>query len=164
MSQNNDTPNRGGLIAIVGSVAAAALFMLVPSQEGTIFKTYRDPVGVLTYCTGATEDAIFGKTYTPQECRERLDYDLSVHAAGISKCINMDKLTNGQRVAFVDFAYNEGISRFCHSSMARYANAGETIAGCVYLSQYNMAGGKVFGGLVKRREIERQYCTGERPL
>lgn len=156
--------NKRSLAAIVGAVAAAALYALVPAQEGTVYKTYRDPVGVFTYCTGATEDAIWGKTYTPAECKAQLDKDLARHAEGISKCVDMDKLTPGQRVAYVDFAYNAGVSAFCGSSMAHYTNANQALKGCSYLPAWNRAGGKVWPGLVKRREIERQYCTGEKSL
>lgn len=162
MAQANN--NKRGLVAIVGTTAAAALYMLVPSQEGTMYKTYRDPIGVFTYCTGATEDAVWGKTYTPAECRAQLDKDLAAHAEGISKCVDMNKLTPGQRVAYVDFAYNAGVHAFCGSSMARYTNAGQPMKGCSYLPEWNKAGGKVWQGLVKRREIERQYCTGEKSL
>ncbi len=61
------------LAVIVGTAAAAGLLALVPKFEGTKLTTYRDPIGVLTYCTGATEDAAWGKTYSPAECREQLD-------------------------------------------------------------------------------------------
>ena len=37
------------LIAIVGATAASGLMLLVPAQEGTVNKTYRDIGGVLTY-------------------------------------------------------------------------------------------------------------------
>ena len=66
-----------GLVAIVGSAAAAGLLVLTPAEEGTVYKTYRDLGGVLTYCTGATENAIWGKTYTPAECKAQLDKDLA---------------------------------------------------------------------------------------
>ena len=151
------------LAAIVGSVAASALFIFTPSQEGTVLKTYRDPAGILTYCTGATEDAVWGKTYTPEQCKAKLDEDLAKHAEGVMKCIKVE-LTDGQKVAFVDAAYNIGVAAFCGSSMARKTNAGDMVGGCDALLLWNKAGGVVLAGLDKRRKIEREYCLGIRPV
>lgn len=156
---------RAGLAGIVGAVAAAALLVLTPKFEGTELTTYRDLGGVLTYCTGATEDAQWGKTYTPEQCRAQLDRDLERHAAGIARCIPMDRLTDGQRVAFVDAAYNIGVGAFCGSSMARRANAGDMAAACDALLMWNKVGGKEVRGLTRRRQAEREICLAglERP-
>lgn len=151
-------PGRRGLAAIVGAAAAAALLLFTPVQEGRVLKTYRDIGGVLTYCDGATESAQWGKTYTPAECDAQLDRDLERHAEGIAKCIPMDNLTIGQRVAFVDVAFNIGVAAFCSSSMARRANAGDMVGACNALLLWNKAGGKVVAGLTNRRQRERELC------
>lgn len=145
------------LAAIVGAGAALALLQFVPTQEGTVYKTYRDLGGVLTYCTGATEDAIAGKTYTQAECRARLDYDLAVHAEGVMACVKAP-LTEGQKVAFVDTAYNIGVKAFCGSSMAREANAGHMVASCDALMRWVKVGSKTVQGLVNRRTRVRTFC------
>lgn len=149
---------RKGLGAIVGGVAAAALLAFTPAWEGTELTTYRDMGGVLTYCTGATENAQWGKTYTPAECKAQLDRDLERHAAGIAQCLPMNRLTNGQKVAFVDAAYNIGVSAFCGSSMARRANAGDMRGACDALLMWDKVGGKQVRGLTRRRQAERQLC------
>lgn len=151
-------PARRGLLAIVGAVAAAALLTFTPAQEGRVLKTYRDIGGVLTYCDGATENAVAGKTYTPAECDAQLDRDLERHAAGIAKCIPMEHLTAGQKVAFVDAAYNIGVPAFCGSSMARRINAGDVIGACDALLMWNRAAGKEVLGLTRRRQRERELC------
>lgn len=151
-------PGRRGLAAIVGSVAAAVLLFFTPAQEDTVYATYKDLGGVLTYCTGATEDAQWGKTYTPAECAAQLDRDLERHAAGIAECIPMDRLTDGQRVAFVDAAFNIGVQAFCGSSMARKANAGDMRGACDALLLWNRVGGREVAGLTKRRQRERELC------
>lgn len=151
------TPRRG-LLAIVGTIAAAALLAFTPVQEGRILKTYRDIGGVLTYCDGATENAQAGKTYTPAECDAQLDRDLERHAAGIAKCVPMDRLTDGQKVAFVDAAFNIGVPAFCGSSMARRANAGDIVGACDALLLWNRVGGREVAGLTKRRQRERELC------
>ncbi len=152
------------LVALVGTAAASALLVLTPSFEGTRLTTYRDLGGVLTYCTGATEDAAWGKTYTPQQCKAQLDRDLARHAEGISKCVDFSALTDGQKVAFVDAAYNIGVSAFCGSSMARKANAGDLQGSCDALMLWNKVGGKEIAGLTRRRAAEREICLGRKPV
>jgi len=174
---------RRGLVALVGAVAATALLSFTPAFEGTELSTYRDMGGVLTYCTGATENAAWGKTYTPAQCRAQLDRDLERHAAGIAMCIPLARLTDGQKVAFVDIAYNIGVGGFCGSSMARRTNAGDMVGACNALLAWNKvkvlrpvkgpdgkplkdARGKVVmhwvyeevRGLTRRRQAERELC------
>ena len=155
--QTKKSPRRG-LLAIVGATAAAVLLAFTPVQEGRVLKTYRDIGGVLTYCDGATENAQAGKTYTPAECDAQLDRDLERHAAGIAQCVPMDRLTDGQKVAFVDAAFNIGVSAFCGSSMARKAKAGDMAGACDALLLWNRAGGREVAGLTKRRQRERDLC------
>jgi len=149
---------RRGLVALVGAMAAASLLSFTPAFEGTGLSTYRDMGGVLTYCTGATENAAWGKTYTPAQCRAQLDRDLERHAAGIAMCIPLARLTDGQKVAFVDVAYNIGVSGFCGSSMARRTNAGDMVGACNALLMWNKVGGKEVRGLTRRRQAERELC------
>jgi lysozyme len=151
-------PPRRGLLALVGAAAAATLLLFTPAQEGRVLKTYRDIGGVLTYCDGAIENAQAGKTYTSAECDAQLDRDLERHAAGIAKCLPMERLTDGQKVAFVDAAFNIGVSAFCGSSMARRANAGDMAGACDALLLWNRAGGREAAGLTRRRERERELC------
>jgi len=147
-----------GVAGIVGAVAAAVLLVFTPAQEGRILTTYRDIGGVLTYCDGATESAQAGRIYTPAECDAQLDRDLERHAAGIARCVPMNRLTDGQKVAFVDVAFNIGVSAFCGSSMARKANAGDMVGACDALLLWNRAGGREVAGLTKRRQRERELC------
>lgn len=155
----DQTSKRAGRLAgIVGAAAAAALLLFTPAQEGRVLKTYRDIGGVLTYCDGATENAQAGKAYTPAECDAQLDRDLERHAAGIARCVPMERLTDGQRVAFVDAAFNIGVPAFCGSSMARRANAGDMAGACDALLMWNRAGGREVAGLTARRQRERDLC------
>jgi lysozyme len=147
-----------GLAGIVGAAAAAILLAFTPAQEGRVLKTYRDLGGVLSYCDGATENARAGATYTPAQCDAQTDRDLERHAAGIARCVPMDRLTDGQRVAFVDAAYNIGISAFCGSSMARRANAGDMAGACDALLLWNRVAGREVAGLTARRQRERELC------
>jgi lysozyme len=151
------------LLAIVGAAAAGVLMAMVPANEGTVYRTYRDLGGVLTYCTGATENAQWGKTYTPGECAAQLDRDLARHAEGVMGCVHV-QLTDGQKVAFVDFTYNAGISAFCGSSMARKANAGDMVGACNALMMWDKVKGQTVRGLTRRRTVERDFCLGRTPI
>lgn len=152
-----DRQPKRGLAAIVGAVAAAALLHFTPAQEGEVLHTYRDIGGVLTYCDGATENAEWGKTYTVEQCRAQLDRDLARHAAGVMACVHVP-MTDGQKVAFVDAAYNVGVANFCHSSMARKTNAHDARGGCDALLLWDKVGGKPVAGLTRRRRAERELC------
>lgn len=154
---------RKPLLAIVGATAAAALLYITPAYEGTKLRTYRDLGGVLTYCTGATENAQWGRTYTMQECQAQLDRDLARHAEGVMACVHVP-LTDGQKVAFVDFAYNAGVAAFCGSSVARRANAGDMAGACAALSMWDKVNGKPVAGLTRRRAEERAICENRKPL
>jgi len=154
--------SKRGLAAIIGAVAAAGALLVVPKWEGTELKTYKDIGNVLTYCTGATENAMWGKTYTVEECKAQLDRDLARHAEGMMACIHVP-LTDGQKVAFLSATYNIGISAFCGSSMAKRANAGDYAGACAALSMWNRVGGKEVLGLTRRRADERAICEGRKP-
>lgn len=154
---------RRGLMAIVGTAAAVVLMGLIPANEGTVYRTYKDLGGVLTYCTGATENAAWGKTYTPAECAAQLDRDLARHAEGVMGCVHV-ALTDGQKVAFVDTAYNIGVPAFCGSSMAKKANAGDMAGACAALSMWVNVNGKPVKGLITRRATARAFCEGRKPL
>lgn len=154
------TANAARLVAVVGVVAAAGLMSLTPKWEGTKLTTYRDLGGVLTYCTGATENAQWGKTYTPAQCQQQLDKDLARHAEGIKPCLPWDRLTDGQKIAFVDTAYNIGVSAFCGSSMSRKAKAGDMMGACAALSLWVNVNGQPVRGLVNRRTEVRRICEG----
>ena len=154
--------NKKSLAVILGSVsAAAALMVITPKFEGTVQKTYKDIGGVLSYCTGATEDAQWGKTYTPAECKKQLDYDLARHAEGMLGCIHVE-LTEGQKIAFTDFTFNAGVSAFCSSTMARKANVGDVMGSWAALTMWDKVNGRPVRGLTLRRAEERKICEGHK--
>ena len=148
---------RAKLIAKVGAGAAALLLATVPVFEGTILRTYRDPIGVLTSCVGHTGPELrVGQRWTPEQCQQQLAADL-LHHAGALDCITAP-LTEGQKAAFVSFAFNVGNKAFCGSTLARKANAGDLAGACAERSRWTYAGGRQLPGLIKRRAAEREMC------
>ena len=67
-------------------------------------------------------------------------------------------LTDGQKAAFLSFAFNVGNGAFCSSTLVRKANTGDMPGACSELSKWVYAGGKQLPGLVKRRAAERAMC------
>ena len=145
------------LIATIGGAAMVLAVPLVQKYEGTVLRSYRDPINVLTSCTGHTGPELRdGQIFTRQQCEEMLYKDLAKHADALD-CIRQP-LTDGQRAAFVSFAFNVGEGAFCGSTLVRKANAGDIDGACAELSRWTYAGGKQLPGLIKRRAAERQLC------
>ena len=145
------------LVAAIGGASVVLAVPLVERFEGTVLRSYRDPVGIITACTGHTSlELKMGQTYTRQQCEEMLYKDLAKHADALA-CVSQP-LTDGQRAAFVSFAFNVGEGAFCGSTLVRKANAGDFDGACAELSRWTYAGGKQLPGLIKRRAAERQLC------
>lgn len=147
------------LVTAIGAAATALVVPLVMRYEGTVPKTYRDPIGIITACTGHTGPELrMGQTFTRQQCEAMLFADLEKHASALA-CIHQP-LTDGQTAAFLSFAFNVGEGKFCGSTLVRKANAGDMQGACAELSRWVNAGGKPLPGLVKRRAAERAMCEG----
>jgi lysozyme len=159
-TQETTSSKKAKLKALVGAAATAALLSYVPQFEGTILRGYKDPIGIVTACTGHTKTAVLGRPYTKAECEDLLVTDLIAHAEGVKKCITAP-LTSYQLAASVSFAFNVGVSKFCKSGIARKFNAQNYSGACEDFTKWVYAGGKVLPGLVKRREIEKDMCDGK---
>ena len=149
--------DRSRLIAKIGAAAAALAISTVTFYESTVQRTYRDPIGIITACTGHTGPELkMGQTFTREQCDDMLAKDLLEHAAALD-CIKAP-LADGQKAAFLSFAFNVGNGAFCGSTLARKANAGDMRGACAELSRWTLAGGRELAGLVKRRAAERALC------
>jgi lysozyme len=145
------------LIAKLGAGVVALATPLVIGFEGTIFRGYKDPIGIITACTGHTGPELrMGQTFTQAQCTEMLEADLLKHAEALD-CIKTP-LSDGQKAAFLSFAFNVGNGAFCKSTLARKANSGDLMGACAELSRWTLAGGRELPGLVKRRQAEREMC------
>lgn len=160
MAEPQKSSSVAKLVSVVGLAAAAALTQAVPSLEGTVLRGYRDPIGIVTACSGHTKTAVLGRPYTKEECVTLLQQDLAEHALGAQKCTPLEKFTPGQRAAVVSFAFNVGVAAYCGSTFARKLVAGDPTA-CAELSRWTRAGGRELPGLVTRRKIERDMCEGK---
>jgi lysozyme len=103
------------------------------------------------------EPGVIGKTYDDQKCAELLAQDAVKHGLDIAKCLP-DELPTETRAAFISFGFNVGSAKFCASTLAAKARAGDLRGACAELSRWTTAGGKTLPGLVKRRATERALC------
>ena len=149
--------DRGKLTAKIGAGAVALAVPIVMLYEGTVLQSYRDPIGIITACVGHTGPELrMGQKYTRQQCEDMLYGDLLKHAQALD-CIKQP-MTDGQKAAFLSFAFNVGNKAFCDSTLARKANAADMAGACAELSRWTRAGGRELPGLVKRRAAERELC------
>lgn len=150
------------LAAKIGAVALAAAVPVIVAYEGTVFKTYRDPVGILTACVGHTGPELKpGQKFTRQQCDDMLYADLLKHTKALD-CVRRP-LQPHESAAFLSFAFNVGVSNFCKSTLARKANAGDMPGACAELSKWTLSKGQELPGLVARRAAERRLCEGRDP-
>nr|WP_145508025.1 lysozyme [Yersinia alsatica] len=143
----------GGAMAI-----AVALIGGHDGLEGREYVPYRDVVGVLTVCDGHTgKDIIPSKRYSDAECDALLHQDLTPVFAAIDRIVNVP-MSDFRKAALASFGYNVGITAMTHSTMVKKLNRGDTSGACDELRRWIKAGGKVWKGLVNRREVERELC------
>lgn len=153
-----DKSGKAAAGASVAAVIALATAMIAP-WEGKVNSPYRDPVGILTVCSGHTGADIENRRYTDAECLQMLEADVKEHAKALECTGGGYKLREG--AAFVSLAYNIGVSGFCKSTAAKRAQAGDYAGACEAMSRHVKAGGKVLHGLVDRRAFERAICEGD---
>lgn len=147
----------------IAAAIAAAAAIAIPA-EGLRQTAYRDPVGILTVCYGATGQGVqAGKRYTLDECRDRLDEDMRKAVETVERC--RPNLPEPVLAAFSDAVFNLGPTIACNpakSTAAHYLWSGEYEAACRQLPRWNK--GRVAGvmvplpGLTKRRAKEMALC------
>lgn len=130
---------------------------IVGSFEGLRHNVYLDVVGVPTYCYGETQNPVWGKRYSTEECKKLLEGRLAEFAEGVERCVRVD-MPPHRWAASVSLAYNIGTGAFCRSTYVRRLNAGEGAAACDSMLAFNRAKGKIFPGLERRRQAEAAMC------
>ncbi|GAA5259091.1 TPA: lysozyme [Proteus mirabilis] len=149
-------------IAVITTAGATAIALVVIAHfEGVRYEPYRDVAGVLTVCYGHTgKDIIQGKRYTQQECDELLQKDFirTQQQVDILVKVPVDDKT---KASLYSFAFNVGTTAFARSTLLKKLNAGDRAGACEEMKRWIYAGGKVWRGLVSRREAESALCHGK---
>jgi lysozyme len=153
-----------GTAGATAAAVALAVSIAAPA-EGYVSYVYRDPVGVLTYCYGETQNAksMQGRRFAESECRALLAKRMPHYDQGNAACVvNWPLLPVEVRGAFDDFSYNLGNPTFCRSTAAKYLRVGEIRKACMEMGKF--VNGRINGvlkplpGLVKRRALEQMIC------
>lgn len=148
--------------ARVSAAAAAAALIAVPA-EGLRQVAYRDPPGIWTVCWGSTTNVVPGRRYSLEECRARLDADMTAAVTAVERC--RPGLPPSVLAAFSDAAFNLGPRIACDSTSstaARLLAARRYAEACEQLPRWDKA--RIAGvmvalpGLTKRRQAERDLC------
>lgn len=151
--------------AKVGGTIVLMAAPLVSYYEGVVPHTYKDPVGIPTFCVGHTgPDVTPGRVAKPGECEQILQGDLLVAYNSVKKCIGVE-LQPHQAAALTSFTFNVGEANLCSSTLARLANAGAPPElWCPQLDRWVYAKKLTIAirlpGLVNRRAAERAMCEG----
>lgn len=115
----------------------------------------REPGDPWTIGYGATGPNITkGTVWTQTQADEDLGHTVAILAMEINKLVKVP-ISSESRAALISFVYNIGIGAFRSSTMLRLINAGKLNEAANQFAKWNRAGGKIFPGLIRRREIER---------
>ncbi len=128
----------------------------IQADEGTVLEAYQDIVGVWTIGVGHTGSkyAQPGVKITKAKALELLHADLSDAEDAVNNRVKVP-LTQKQFDALVSLVFNIGVGAFAKSTLLRKLNKGDYFGAADQFTPWNKAGGKVVGGLVRRRAGER---------
>lgn len=157
-------------VALSGAGALTIAAAMTLEWEGSRSTAYYDKLGgVWTICAGHTDGVKPGDTATDAQCFEYLQQDQQAAADAVERCIHVP-LTETQRAAFIDAAFNVGPGIVCGSTLQRLANSGDIVGACLQLTDaldgkgnatgWVRAGGQIVSGLRNRRVDERNACLG----
>jgi len=141
----------------------SATISLIKQYEGFVPSPAPDPIGLPTVGYGHLcqttncGEVPYSFPLTTSTASSLLNTDLKTYESCITKDIsNTVKLNANQYGALVSWAFNEGCGAAGSSTLIKRLNAGEnpnTVA-AQELPKWNVAGGQVLPGLVKRRAAE----------
>jgi lysozyme len=145
-----------------GPIVPAAL-EIIKRNEGLRLDAYPDPAtggDPWTIGYGHTGDDVSpGLSIDQARADELLQQDLDKFVDGVNDRLTLDATPN-QFGAMVSLSYNIGLGNFGKSSVLRLHNAGEYTDAADAFLLWNKAAGRVFAGLTRRREEERElYLT-----
>lgn len=140
---------------------------LAKQFEGCELNAYPDPThgwALPTIGYGATgNDIVRGTCWTQAECDADLVRRMTLIGAHVDAFAKVP-LTDGQKGALCDFAYNVGVHALEHSTLLRLLNEGDTQGAADEFGKWDLSAGHVLGNLVRRREAEKAlFLLGVNP-
>lgn len=128
---------------------------LIKEFEGLRLEAYLDVVGIPTIGYGSTHGVKLGDKITEEEAESLLKEDLKIYEDVVERLVKVP-LTDNQFSALVSFTYNLGQGNLASSTLLKLLNKGEYTQAADQFLRWNKAGGKVYKGLTRRREAERE--------
>lgn len=139
------------------TIPAAVLAIAVPTLyalEGVRTTSYRDIVGVWTYCVGETQGAGPDQHYTMAQCDSKLRHRLVGFYQEVRRAIpETPALPPKTQAALISIWYNEGDGTMHDSSVSRAGRAGHFHAMCDAFMNFQKP-----RQLHNRRVTERALC------
>ena len=160
---------RNKLAIVMGAGAAALAIQFTGGNEGLRMTTYWDKIAnIWSYCYGETSNAQPGKTYTREYCDDQLAAGLLARYQAMQKCYpGLDALTPGEKVAYLDLAYNAGTGTFCNRPIAapfpQLLAQGKRVEACKQLERFSYSRGNWIQGLFNRRIRAENLCLRDLP-
>lgn len=149
-------------------VALASTYLVQP-WEGRALVAYLDKLAkppVWTICDGDTTNVKPGMIETPEGCNKRLATKMEKnYRPPLVKCVDgWDRKPLSWRGMMISLAWNIGTGAACSSTAAKLGRLGQYRASCEAATAFNKAGGRVYIGLVNRREMGDKTRIGEAEL
>ena len=141
-------------------VISAEGIALIKKFEGCKLEAYLDSVDVPTIAWGRTKLVSIGDTCTQEQADDWLEEELVEYEGYINDMVKVP-LDQSQFDALVAWVYNLGPTNLSKSSLLRELNNENYQAVPNEIKRWNKAGGKVLGGLVRRREAEALLFVGQ---
>lgn len=164
-----------GQAPVHDDVALAVKYTVQP-WEGRKLVAYLDTLAkppVWTICDGDTTNVKPGMRETPEGCDKRITVKMERdYRPALVQCVRgWDKQSLSWRGGMLSLSWNIGTGATCKSTAIRIVNdamrQGKTPdyrASCEAATAFNKAGGKVYDGLVRRREMGDKTRIGEGEL
>ena len=133
---------------------------LIKGFEGLKLKPYLDVVGIATVGYGTIKYpngpsvAVTDPVITEVQAEEYLQFEVQEKARKVEQFVTVP-INDNQFAALVSLAYNVGVSAISKSTLLKRLNAGDVSGAADEFLRWNKAGGKVVGGLTRRRQAER---------
>jgi lysozyme len=126
---------------------------LTEQFEGCELTAYQDSGGVLTIGYGHTEGVTQGMTCTQEQADAWLLGDVQWAVSVVQGAVTV-ALTQNEFNASVDFVFNVGSANFQSSTLLKDLNAGDYALAALQFERWDLAGGQVVAGLLRRRQAE----------
>lgn len=128
---------------------------LTESFEGCQLTAYRDQIGRWTIGYGHTAGVKEGDICTPAQAEALLLADVAWAVAFVNHTV-MVTLTQEEFDALVDFTFNVGVGNYEHSTLLQLVNEGNMAAAAQEFEKWNLVGGVVVAGILRRRQAEEK--------